>query len=121
MGAWLQQQTKAKAISIEVFSSTLLCGSAFVLLGGHALLIAGVSAPAVIFIVSVLDVGDRLLIDFLPWMDWMGRHLGFIGIGDIGSFWGLQLYSNSNNFLHMGGYLDFCRHVFHLECCGRDC
>lgn len=72
MGAWLQQQTRGKVGSVEVFSSTLLCGSAFVLLGGQALLIAGVSAPTVIFIVSVSDVADRLLIDFLPWMGWVG-------------------------------------------------
>jgi hypothetical protein len=31
-----------------------------------------VSAPVVIFIVSVSDVADRLLIDFLPWMGWVG-------------------------------------------------
>lgn len=72
MGAWLQQQTRGKVGSVEVFSSTLLCGTAFVLLGGQALLIAGVSAPAVIFIVSVSDTADRLLIDFLPWMGWVG-------------------------------------------------
>lgn len=72
MGAWLQQQTRGKVGSVEVFSSTLLCGTAFVLLGGQALLIAGVSAPAVIFVVSVSDAADRLLIDFLPWMGWVG-------------------------------------------------
>ena len=68
------------------------------------------------------DVVDRLLIDFLPWMDGLGRQLGFTSIGcDLGIFWGLHVYNNDNNFLHMGGYSYFCMHVFHLKCCGRDC
>ncbi|GLJ46241.1 hypothetical protein SUGI_0974280 [Cryptomeria japonica] len=72
MGAWLQQQTRGKLGSVEVFSSNLLCGTAFVLLGGQALLVVGVSAPAVIFIISISSAANRLLIDFLPWMGWVG-------------------------------------------------
>eukprot|EP01018_Ginkgo_biloba_P017825 Gb_28336 [translate_table: standard] len=72
MGAWLEQQTRGRVGSVEVFSSYLLCGTAFVLLGGQALLIVGVSAPAVIFVIAVSDVSDKLLIEFLPWMGWVG-------------------------------------------------
>ncbi|KAH9328385.1 hypothetical protein KI387_000493 [Taxus chinensis] len=72
MGAWLEQQTRGKLGSVEVFASNLLCGTAFVILGGQALLVVGVSAPAVIFLVSVSNAANRLLIDFLPWMGWVG-------------------------------------------------
>ncbi|KAJ7551985.1 hypothetical protein O6H91_06G037300 [Diphasiastrum complanatum] len=71
-GTWLQKKTNGNIGTAEVLFSSSICGIIFVLLGSQPVMIMGVSAPSLMFVVAVAETAHRLSLEFLPWMGCIG-------------------------------------------------
>ncbi|XP_024529655.1 band 3 anion transport protein-like [Selaginella moellendorffii] len=71
-GSWLQVETHGSLGITEVLVSTCFCGLAVGILGTQPLMVVGVSVPSIIFMVAASRTAERLSLDFLPWLAWIG-------------------------------------------------
>lgn len=72
LGAWLEQKTAGHVGVVETVVASAVCGALFDVLGGHALLIVGASSSSLVFVLAISTSGERLGLEIVPWMGWIG-------------------------------------------------